>query len=205
MDAGVKLLDVYAAEFASLDSQRVELASAEKLFDIPLADYTDFYRAKQEFHWMESVYKLYRQQKIGRETWSETLWSDLKPDILIEGIDSYLKDYRKFDKEIRQLPIAQILEQKMKHFRNVIPLMANLKHEALRERHWQQLMTETGKSFDMNPKRFTLENMFAMELHKYQVITFTIILPFVYLFFASTTTIVVDVVVVGVRFLLVFL
>lgn len=34
-------------------------------------------------------------------------------------------------------------------------------------RHWKELMERTGTSFDMNPNSFTLENMFAMELHKY--------------------------------------
>lgn len=28
-------------------------------------------------------------------------------------------------------------------------------------------MERTGTSFEMNPESFTLENMFAMELHKY--------------------------------------
>lgn len=28
-------------------------------------------------------------------------------------------------------------------------------------------MTKTGTNFEMNPDTFTLENMFAMELHKY--------------------------------------
>lgn len=28
-------------------------------------------------------------------------------------------------------------------------------------------MERTGTSFEMNPDTFTLENMFAMELHKY--------------------------------------
>lgn len=34
-------------------------------------------------------------------------------------------------------------------------------------RHWKELMERTGTSFEMNPDTFTLENMFAMELHKY--------------------------------------
>lgn len=34
-------------------------------------------------------------------------------------------------------------------------------------RHWKELMERTGTSFEMNPDSFTLENMFAMELHKY--------------------------------------
>ena len=34
-------------------------------------------------------------------------------------------------------------------------------------RHWQKLMESTGKNFDMNPETFTLENLFAMELHNF--------------------------------------
>jgi len=58
----------------------------------------------------------------------------------------------------------------MKQFKGTVPLMVSLKHEALRERHWLQLMEKTGQYFDMSPARFTLENMFAMQLHKYQEI-----------------------------------
>lgn len=58
----------------------------------------------------------------------------------------------------------------MKQFKATVPLMVSLKHEALRERHWLQLMEKTGQYFDMSPERFTLENMFAMQLHKYQEI-----------------------------------
>lgn len=71
--------------------------------------------------------------------------------------------------KVRQLPIGQMLELQMKQFKNTVPLMVSLKNEALRQRHWQQLMEKTGKYFDMAPDRFTLENMFAMQLHKYQV------------------------------------
>ena len=62
-----------------------------------------------------------------------------------------------------------MLDLKMKQFKNAVPLMVSLKNEALRERHWLMLMEKTGQFFDMHPDRFTLENMFAMELHKYQV------------------------------------
>lgn len=70
---------------------------------------------------------------------------------------------------MRQLPVGQALELNMKQFKGTVPLMVSLKNEALRERHWRQLMEKTGQYFDMSPERFTLENMFGMQLHKYQV------------------------------------
>lgn len=44
------------------------------------------------------IYKLYKQQKIARENWGKTLWSNLNPHLLTEGIESYMKEYRKVPK-----------------------------------------------------------------------------------------------------------
>jgi dynein heavy chain, axonemal len=92
-------------------------------------------------------------------------------------------------REVKSMAVARTLENKMKAFKDALPLMADLKHEALRERfieylnfnfffkvykkillpkrHWKQLMKETGIEFDMNPETFTLANLFAMELHRF--------------------------------------
>lgn len=40
-------------------------------------------------------------------------------------------------------------------------------HLCLDTRHWKDLMERTGANFEINTESFTLENMFAMELHKH--------------------------------------
>lgn len=70
-------------------------------------------------------------------------------------------------RDVKSMPVAKTLEGKMKAFKEALPLMTDLKNEALRERHWKQLMKETGIEFDMNPDTFTLANLFAMELHRF--------------------------------------
>lgn len=46
------------------------------------------------------VYKLYKAYKTGREVWSKTLWADLDPQILTDGIESYMKEFRKLPKQV---------------------------------------------------------------------------------------------------------
>jgi len=43
----------------------------------------------------------------------------------------------------------------------------DLKHEAMRDRHWKRLMKQTGIEFDMNPDTFTLQSIFEMELSRF--------------------------------------
>jgi dynein heavy chain, axonemal len=141
-----------------------------------VTDYSRYLNAKADFERMQMIYKLYQAQRSARETWGKTMWVNLNTHALTEGIDNYIKDFRKLSKSIRQMTIAGVLERIMKQFKNVVPLMASLKHEALRERHWKMLMLKTGKSFDMAPDRFSLDNMFSMELHKHQEIVEEIVM-----------------------------
>ncbi|XP_066140827.1 dynein axonemal heavy chain 10 [Euwallacea fornicatus] len=175
LDKGVHLMENYRSEFDCLEVRRIELVKAEMLFDIPLADYSDYFKAKTDFQSMVVLYKVYKEQKHARELWGKTLWTDLNPQALLDGIDGFLNKFRKMSKEIRSMSVGLSLEMKMKHFRSSVPLMVALKNEALRDRHWGQLMAKTGIVFDMAADRFTLDNIFAMELHRYQQIVKEII------------------------------
>lgn len=175
LDVGCELMEKYEPLIQQMDNRRIELVAAESLFDIPLADYSSFLKIKEEYSGMEVVFKLYKAQKYARELWGKTLWANLDPQALVDGIDSYMKEFRKFSKQVKSLQVAISLELKMKQFKNAIPLMVALKNEALRERHWKQLMNRTGVEFDMSPERFTLDNMFAMELDRFQEIAEEII------------------------------
>ncbi|KAG9487629.1 hypothetical protein GDO78_007442 [Eleutherodactylus coqui] len=167
LDQGLQVLDAYEKELVKYEKNRQELANAEKLFDLPITLYPELLQVQKEMKGLRQIYDIYSAQKLAKEEWSQTLWANLNVQILQDGIDKFLKTFRKLPKEIRSLPVAFYLESKMKEFKDSIPLLLDLKNEALRDRHWKDLMTKTGTSFEMNPDTFTLENMFAMELHKY--------------------------------------
>lgn len=102
-----------------------------------------------------------------REQWAETLWANLNVNVLSDGIDTFMKSLRRLPRDVKNMPVARMLDEIMKEFRDSLPLFMDLKHEALRTRHWNELMKKTGQSFEMNPDTFTLANIFAMELHRY--------------------------------------
>ena len=54
--------------------------------------------------------------------------------VLTEGIEEYIRMVRKIPKDMRQLPLARVVDEMMKEFRDSLPLFVDLKHEALRPR-----------------------------------------------------------------------
>nr|CAD7428945.1 unnamed protein product [Timema monikensis] len=168
LEQGAKLME-------DMEEKRSDLVNAEMLFDIPLADYSPFLKAAADMSHLEAIYTIYRAQKVSRELWAKTLWVNLNPQTLLDGMENFQKEFRRLPRDARQMPVGQVLELFMKQFRNSVPLFVALKNEALRPRHWQELMDKTGQEFDMSAEVFTLENMFAMELHRYQEIAEQII------------------------------
>ncbi|XP_068013204.1 dynein axonemal heavy chain 10, partial [Melanerpes formicivorus] len=167
LDRGLELMAVFEKEVEKLEKIRQELSSVEKLFDLPATLYPDLMKAQNDMKGLKQIYEIYELQKAAKKEWSQTLWINLNVQILQEGIEGFLKALRKLPKQVRSMPVAFQLERKMKAFRESIPLLLDLKNEALRERHWQDLMERTGTSFEMTTETFTLENMFAMELHRH--------------------------------------
>ena len=74
----------------------------------------------------------------------------------------------KMDKEIKGLGPFRMVEETINGFQQSLPLIQNLKSDSLRERHWLKLMELTGKTFDMNPRTFTLGSLFELNLDQYE-------------------------------------
>lgn len=72
--------------------------------------------------------------QLAKEEWSQTLWVNLNVQFLQDGIEGFLKSLRKLPRSVRNLAVAHHLEAKMKAFKDSIPLLLDLKHEALRDR-----------------------------------------------------------------------
>ncbi|XP_017580699.2 dynein heavy chain 10, axonemal [Pygocentrus nattereri] len=167
LEKGLTVMGTYETELAKIEASRQELANAEKLFDLPITMYPELLNVQRDMRGLRQIYEIYKAHKAAKTEWSQTLWVNLNIQLLQEGIEGFIKSLRKLPKDVRALPVAFFLEGRMKEFKDSLPLLLDLKNEALRDRHWKELMQRTGTSFEMNPDTFTLENMFAMELHKH--------------------------------------
>lgn len=115
------------------------------LFEMPQEAYVHLDVAFDEYKCMRLVYELYARQKDARAVWSQTLWSELNPQLLLEGMESFLKEYKQLPRTCRSTSVASVLEANMKKFKNSVPLFIELKNDAMRDIHWKKLMDQTGK------------------------------------------------------------
>ena len=92
---------------------------------------------------LESIYTIYREHEEAICNWSAQLWADLDVARMATASNERLHALWSLD-TMRALPVWVAAEQEVAAFAASLPLMRNLKHEALRRRHWEALMQATG-------------------------------------------------------------
>lgn len=138
------MLKEYDAQFKMLLAEKSVMQNTSLLFKLPQESYGRLDVVYEEYKCISSVYDMYVLQKNARDTWAKTLWSDLNPKWLLEGMDKFLKQYKQLPKSCRSTSTGSVLEANMKKFKSAIPLFIELKDSAMKDIHWQKLMDQTG-------------------------------------------------------------
>ncbi|VDM32164.1 unnamed protein product [Hydatigera taeniaeformis] len=181
LDNGQKSLLKFTKFCDNLETERIDLLSSERLLGLPISSYPELKTIQSELHKLKPIYELYNQQKTARQDWALVLWKDVNIKSIQTATQEFIDTFKAAPKKIRLLPCARKLYTDLKNFQESLLLIVYLKDEALRDslcitdRHWKQLMEKTGISFDIDPLTFTLEGVFAMELHHYSEVIAVIV------------------------------
>ena len=65
---------------------------------------------------------------------------------------------------IRDWGVYNHLKNEIDKFRSTMPLLVELRAEAMRERHWKELRFEVKDDFDEQSDEFNLERVFGLNL-----------------------------------------
>ena len=64
--------------------------------------------------------------------------------------------------------LDDLRENRVEGIKKLMPLIMDLRNEAMRDRHWKGLMEEVGKTFDPHADTFTLELVLDLGLEHHQ-------------------------------------
>ena len=78
------------------------------------------------------------------------------------------KLYKEFKGTNQPWKVLDDLKNRVESIKKLMPLIMDLRNEAMRDRHWKQLMEEVGKTFDPYADTFTLEVVLDLGLEHHQ-------------------------------------
>ncbi len=166
LEEGVLLMVDYAETLSKCVAKKDELVNAEDLFGMEMTSYPVLVEVQSEMARMKIIYDLYSSFEKFREDMSLTAWGELDVELLKEGVDKAEKEIKKLPKDLKELSKYKAYELVVVNFKESLPVIVNLKNDAVKEAHWQQLEELTGVSIG-DVKTITLGKIFSMELSQY--------------------------------------
>lgn len=126
-------------------ARKLELVNAEGLFGLDTTEYPELQRVVSEMKKLGRIYDLYQEQRDFEDGNSATPWGDLDVSSLQRGVEVLEKKARK-EKQFKEHPTFRAVEARIFNFKDSIPLIVNLKNDAMKPRHWQKLIEVSENS-----------------------------------------------------------
>lgn len=128
---GLESLHRFQDDLDTALKQREQLALAEKLFNMPSTSYPHLAHLEAEMKKLTQVYSVYGEHADAVRAYSLCLWSELDVARMMGGTEEILAKLRKL-KALKLLPVYELTEKEIEGFYNSLPLMKELRSEALR-------------------------------------------------------------------------
>ncbi|XP_069702004.1 dynein beta chain, ciliary-like [Periplaneta americana] len=171
------LLDKTNDAITTLEQEMATLAEQASLFDVIVPDFKQLKMCRKEVIMLKTLWDYVHVVQSCINEWKKTPWKKIDVENMDMECKKFSKDIRGLDKEMRGWDTFIKGEAMIKNLLTSLRAVTELQNPAIRERHWQQLMTATKCIQRLGPKytvkfvmddNTTLADLLALNLHEYE-------------------------------------
>ncbi|ETO26653.1 hypothetical protein RFI_10483 [Reticulomyxa filosa] len=157
----------YHKAIGEKENKANELNQLENLFELtPPSKYRQLAQCRQENKLLKNLWDLIALVHHLFESWRCTRWNDIDTEQLLNEVSKLNKRINGMDKEIRGWKAFQGLQDEVRRYQTVLPLINLLHSPTMKDRHWKMLMDVTKTVFTMSSE-FSLGDMLDLGLHNH--------------------------------------
>ncbi|CEL96675.1 unnamed protein product [Vitrella brassicaformis CCMP3155] len=165
-DDAYSSIDEFYNKTIGMEKRAKDFNNLETLFDMARSGYRQLKETCNDLGLLKELWDAIAIVKYTFDDWKSTLWDKIDTDDLLTRVKDLSSQIKYLPKELKGWRIYQWLVEDVKNMSIVLPLINDLHSEFMRERHWKQLMTVTGKTFSKGPD-FCLDDLLKLKLHEH--------------------------------------
>ena len=167
-----KMMDEYASQLDNLEEKVHKFHEFEDLFELQQSSYPEIGETRSEIKQLKSLWDFKAMVDLMSANWRTTRWEAVDTDDLEDQnkkLRKQLKERGIISPIIKGWQVYRDIDEMMAIMSISLPLVNDLHSEAMRSRHWSSLARVCNvKLVDPNDKKFTLDDMMALNLHKHK-------------------------------------
>ncbi|CAK8676513.1 unnamed protein product [Clavelina lepadiformis] len=160
-------LDRCHEEITGMENEMHKLYEAAAIFEINVPDFKQMKQCRREVVLLKSLWDMINMVKTSIEDWKKTKWANIDVEKMELDCKKFAKDIRALDKEMRAWDSFGGLDSLVKNTLTSLRAVSELQNPAIRDRHWQQLMSATKVKFVMD-ENTVLADLLRLNLHEFE-------------------------------------
>ncbi|CAF1051829.1 unnamed protein product, partial [Rotaria magnacalcarata] len=162
-------LNIWASHLRKFHQEIQQLTDLASIFDINIPEHKAVKLCRREMRPLKQLWDLIYLIRSRIHEWTKTPWKQVN----IESIDQELrqtylnKELRSLAKECNQWNAYHGIEKDVKNLVASLRSVGEFRNNAIRSRHWDELMKETGVQIHMTNET-SLQDLLVLNLHKYE-------------------------------------
>ncbi|KAI8812367.1 dynein heavy chain and region D6 of dynein motor-domain-containing protein [Cladochytrium replicatum] len=161
------VLDQVHMDVLAMETEAASLKTSCELFELNVPTYRQLSECRRDIGMLKSVWDLVGLVTFMFQEWRTTLWTEIDTDSMETRCRDLAKELRRMDKEIKAWDVYSGLDQMVKDMITSLRAVGELRSNAIRERHWKQLMKTTGVTFVLT-KDMKFQDLLSLQLHKFE-------------------------------------
>eukprot|EP00658_Telonema_sp_P-2_P083320 TRINITY_DN8993_c0_g2_i1.p1 TRINITY_DN8993_c0_g2~~TRINITY_DN8993_c0_g2_i1.p1 ORF type:complete len:4024 (-),score=1669.66 TRINITY_DN8993_c0_g2_i1:145-12216(-) len=150
----------YQRQFDDKYRKWMTYMAGEELFGLPQHQYPELTKTKKELELLDKLYTLYINVLQKVNGYNDILWNELDFDKIVEEVASFMAQCKRLPKSLRDWDAYVVLKKILDDFIELQPIIKELKHPSIQQRHWDEVMKITGHRWPAHqPDAFRLQNI----------------------------------------------
>ncbi|KAJ3220317.1 hypothetical protein HK099_004389 [Clydaea vesicula] len=166
-DRAYELIDSVHNSILNMELEAQGLKTSCELFELNIPTYKQLSDCRRDIPMLKSVWDVVGLVTYMFEEWRQTLWTEINTDSMETRCRDLSKELRRMDKEIKGWDVYSGLDQMVKDMITSLRAVGELRSNAIRDRHWKQLMKTTGVSFVLT-EDMKFQDLLSLQLHKFE-------------------------------------
>lgn len=140
----VELISEYEAQVASLRAKEAQMLPGLGIFDIEPPANKETAQTERELELLKQVWEMRREWDESWNQWKFGKFASIEISSMEGSAAAFSRRIYKQQKEVKGWHALDALKDSVDQFKKTLPLIVDLRNDALRDRHWSQLMEEIG-------------------------------------------------------------
>ena len=127
----------------AMENEMRSLSEAASLFEVSMPEFKQLKACRQEIGMLKNLWDMITLVQSSFTDWNKTLWKDINVENMELDCKKFVKDIRTLDKEMRAWDAFTSLDSTVKNMVTSLRAVGELQNQAIRDRHWEELMQAT--------------------------------------------------------------